>query len=146
MIVAIVSFLSLQTFLPKANIRISNVTVTESPCDPTTNMRTATATFDLTNSGGVGGNVYVGLYVDGRERAWENFYVPAGSTVRGRLDIFLSDCSYHRYSVVMRMPEPLTALTAALDPPALEREAFSASCGIPGHVPLQGCVGRPPPY
>jgi len=146
MIVAIVGFLSLQTFLPRANIRISNVTVTESPCDPTTNTRTATATFDLTNSGGVGGNVYVELYVDGRERVRENFYVPAGSTVRGRLDVFLSDCSYHRYSVVMKMPEPPAITTASLRPSAPGREAFSASWGIPGHVPLQGCIGRPPPH
>jgi len=86
-------------FVPRANIRLTDVRYQTSSCDPVTSSVVATASVTLTNNGGADSYIMVRFYVDGERRATSCFYVAAQSAVHGTLTATISGCVFHRYRI-----------------------------------------------
>ncbi len=86
-------------FVPRANIRLTDVRYETSSCDPVTSSVVATASVALTNTGGADGYIMVRFYVDGQRRATSGFYVAAQSAVHGTLTATISGCLTHHYGI-----------------------------------------------
>ena len=96
---AIVLLVLVVIFVPRPNIRLTNVRYETGSCDPVTSSVVATAYVTLTNTGGADGDVFVRFYVDGQRRETGDFLVPARASVERSLSVVITDCASHHYSV-----------------------------------------------
>jgi len=84
-VLAIVLLLLVVIFVPRPNVRLTDVRYQTSSCDPVTSTVIATAYVTFTNSGMLDGYIIARFYVDGERRATSGFPVAAQSTVEGTL-------------------------------------------------------------
>ena len=104
-VLAMVLLLLVVIFVPRANIRLTDVQYQTSSCDPVTSSVVAIASVTLTNTGGAAGYIVVHFYVDGQGRATSGFYVAAQSAVHGTLTATISGCVYHNYRIDTCYPQ-----------------------------------------
>jgi hypothetical protein len=98
-VIAILALLLVVVFVPRPNVRLTNVRYQTSSCDPVTSSVIATAYVTLTNIGTVGGYIVARFYVDGERRATSGFVVAAQATVEGTLVATILGCLSHHYSL-----------------------------------------------
>ena len=98
-VLAIMLLLLVVIFVPRPNVRLTDVRYQTSSCDPVTSTVIATAYVTFTNSGMLDGYIIARFYVDGERRATSGFLVAAQSTVEGTLVATIQGCSSHRYSL-----------------------------------------------
>ena len=97
--VALLLLLLVVVYVPRPNIRLTAARFEASPCNQGTSSLVVTAYVSLTNTGRSDGDIFVRLYVDGPRRASEDFFVPAETTVNRSLNVEVTDCASHHYSV-----------------------------------------------
>jgi len=98
-VLAIMALLLVVIFVPRPNIRLTNVRYETSSCDPVTSSVLATAYVTFANSGTVDGYIIARFYVDGERRATRGFFVAAQATVQGTLEAAIVGCLSHHYSL-----------------------------------------------
>jgi len=98
-VLAIVLLLLVVIFVPRPNVRLTDVRYQTSSCDPVTSTVIATAYVTFTNSGMLDGYIIARFYVDGERRETTGFPVAAQSTVEGTLVATIQGCSSHRYGL-----------------------------------------------
>jgi len=98
-VLAIMALLLVVIFVPRPNIRLTNVRYETSSCDPVTSSVLATAYVTFANSGTVDGYIIARFYVDGERRATSGFFVAAQATVQGTLEAAIMGCLAHHYSL-----------------------------------------------
>ena len=98
-VLAIVLLFLVVIFVPRPNIRLTNVRYETSSCDQATSSVVATAYVTLTNGGKADGYIVVRFHVDNVQRATGSFYVSADATVDGSLMATITGCYAHRYGV-----------------------------------------------
>jgi hypothetical protein len=96
---AIILLLLVVIFLPRPEVRVTNVRFEETLCNQVTSSFVVTAYLSLMNTGGADGTVYIRFYVDDHWRGTEPFVVPARTTIHRSMSVTIVDCSPHRYSV-----------------------------------------------
>ena len=86
--------------VPKPRIVLTDHQFFPGECDTANGTRIVTATFTLTNSGGVSGAMQVNLYADSETLSQQViFEVPPHASVRGILSGVVHDCAAHSYSL-----------------------------------------------
>lgn len=98
-LLAIMLLLLMVIFVPRSNVRLTDVGYETSSCNPVTSSVLATAYVTLTNTGEADGHIVVRFYVDGERRATSGFYVARQATVAGTLTATIAGCFPHRYTV-----------------------------------------------
>ena len=98
-VLAIMALLLVVIFVPRPNVRLTNVRYQTSSCDPVTSSIVATAYATFTNTGAVDGYIVARFYVDGARRATSGFVVAAQATVEGTLAAQIMGCLSHHYSL-----------------------------------------------
>jgi len=98
-VLAIVLLLLVVIFVPRPNVRLTNVRYQTSSCDPVTSSVIATAYVTFTNTGTVDGYIVARFYVDGERRATSGFVVAVQATVEGTLVATILGCVAHHYSL-----------------------------------------------
>ena len=98
-VLAIVLLLLVVIFVPRPNVRLTNVRYQTSSCDPVTSSVIATGYVTFANTGTVDGYIVARFYVDGERRTTTGFPVAAQSTVEGTMAATVQGCSSHRYSL-----------------------------------------------
>ena len=98
-VLAILALLLVVIFVPRPNIRLTNVRYQTSSCSPVTSSVIATADVTLTNTGTVDGYIVARFYVDGERRATGGFVVAAEATIEEMLVATIMGCLSHHYSL-----------------------------------------------
>ncbi|HYT17146.1 MAG TPA: hypothetical protein VEO18_02730 [Thermoplasmata archaeon] len=98
-VLAILALLLVVIFVPRPDIRLTDVRYTTSSCDPVPSSVLATAYVTFTNAGIVDGYIVARFYVDGERRATSVFLVAAKATVTGSLVATIMGCLSHHYSL-----------------------------------------------
>src|SRR2546427_13030934 len=98
-VLAIMALILVVIFVPRQNIRLTNVRYETSSFDPVTSSVLATAFVTFANSGTVDCYIFARFYVDGERRATSGFFVAAHATVQGTLAAAIMGCLAHHYSL-----------------------------------------------
>ena len=98
-VLAILALLLVVIFVPRPDIRLTDVRYTTSSCDPVPSSVLATAYVTFTNAGIVDGYIVARFYVDGERRATGGFVVAAEATIEEMLVATIMGCLSHHYSL-----------------------------------------------